>query len=255
MIGAPGSTRFEAVGFNVNINVWVCIMDNGDTYLAPNGGTVYYNLQDLSYAYNPWNLYVYGYQHDFKGTASTEGIWFNNATTGASISNSEVKDFINEPNGVILTGSSGSANASCSITTTTPPSVGSASVPSGFTKVAPIANWSKKQNGNLYYYILGWVDTRSYSAGTQEAIAMSSQEIIITRDDIPELFEFFPWERRMLNTWYSLNREGPDSTNAGLYRKTSGSWSPLKNKYSGTPNHGFRYSNGWQRSPKTGTGA
>lgn len=70
-----------------------------------------------------------------------------------------------------------------------------------------------------------------------------------------QILKYFPWERRISNVWYSLNREGSTSTSAGLFRIRNGAWSPVTNIETGNDDHGFRYNNGWQKSPKSGQGA
>ena len=76
---------------------------------------------------------------------------------------------------------------------------------------------------------------------------------------LQEVLDYYPWERHNGQTWVSLNRDGgPRSQqNTGLFRHDGTKWQPVSNSESSDPDkqHGFRYNNGWQKSPKSGQGA
>lgn len=114
---------------------------------------------------------------------------------------------------------------------------------------------SNSAHDRLYVYICGYI---YYGSVPTDDIEVHSIRVELTGSGtpgIPELFEYYPWERRIDGIWYSLNRNGGKATDAGLFRKSGGAWNPCTNRLSGEPNHGFRYNGGWQKSPKTGTGA
>lgn len=102
----------------------------------------------------------------------------------------------------------------------------------------------------IYLYAGGLID---YKSSPTSSISIPSARITLKADQPIIEQNYYPWERMISNTWYSLNRNGPDSISAGLFR-LSGSYQKCLNSDSGD-NHGFRYSNGWKASPKSGQGA
>lgn len=248
MTGVAGSSGFAAADFVTDIYVWVAVMDDGTTYLAPAGGQVYRRNGDLSYAVPDWDLSLYGCDKSFTATGDESSVWF---------SRGNVKRFYFGENIIRLSGGQGSANANGTIATMAQAQVGSDSVPSGYTQVAPISEWEVNTSGDvLYYYIIGWVDT-NYRGGTQQQVSMSSAQLRITAADNPELFEYFPWQRHVSGEWWSLNRQGPASTSAGLWRRVSGSYKRCLNRQGSASDKdcGFTYHGGWRKSPKSGKGA
>lgn len=111
-------------------------------------------------------------------------------------------------------------------------------------------------NTVIYLYAGGLID---YNSTPTTSISISAARIALNAPTpgFTQFFDYYPWERRMSNDWKSLNREGGKSTTAGLFRRSSGVWNPCTNTTSSdnSKNHGFRYNNGWQKSPKSGTGA
>lgn len=85
---------------------------------------------------------------------------------------------------------------------------------------------------------------------TEEAV-VDAIAITFTSDenpDIPKLFDYYPWNRRLSGAWASLNRDGSSQTSTGLFRRESGSWAPVLNN--GDAN-GMRYDgSSWAKSPE-----
>lgn len=111
----------------------------------------------------------------------------------------------------------------------------------------------------LYLYAGGLID---YSGSADQVISIPSVRITLRAitggGSIQSFFKYYPWERRISGTWYSLNRNGGTSTSAGLFRMVSGSWRPCTNTSGSSvtsDDHGFRYNSGWKKSPKSGQGA
>lgn len=101
---------------------------------------------------------------------------------------------------------------------------------------------------NVKVFIGGLVDYQATPTGN---VTINAMDLNFEADNgFDEFLDYYPWERKINGTWKSLNRS---ESGAGLYRKVSGSWVGLKN--GGETNHGFRYNNGWQVSPKSGQGA
>lgn len=245
MTGVPGTNGHSSAQFITDISVYICVMDDGTTYLAPNGGTVSRNLNDLTHisGWTSWPLTLYGCDKPFSAYATAGGV---------SLSDPSAKTFYTGE--LALTGANGSSNANCTVTSVSPPAKGSSYIPEGFVQVNPVSQWQRSENGDtIYYYALGYV----YNGGsvTTEAIAMNSVQFSITVQDVPELFEYYPWQRMIDREWYSLNRNGGKATTAGLFRKINGAWTPMTNIQGGSNSHGFVYNNGWQISPKSGKGA
>lgn len=112
-------------------------------------------------------------------------------------------------------------------------------------------------NTEIYIYVGGLID---YSSTPTTNISIQAKRVTLISSGtpgIPSLFDYYPWERHLNNNWMSLNREGGQSTTAGLFRKKNGSWTSCTNRVESNTNndHGFRYNNGWQKSPKSGQGA
>ena len=74
-----------------------------------------------------------------------------------------------------------------------------------------------------------------------------------------DYLDYYPWERYIDSTWKSLNRDGGPSfqQNTGLFRHDGTVWKPISNSYADDliNQHGFRYNDGWKKSPKSGQGA
>lgn len=110
----------------------------------------------------------------------------------------------------------------------------------------------------IYLYAGGIID---YASSPTSSISIPSQRIVLRASGepgIPELFKYYPWQRRINNIWYSLNRSGGSQRVIGLFRRLNNEYQPCTNKVGSTitaDDHGFRYNNGWQKSPKSGEGA
>lgn len=115
---------------------------------------------------------------------------------------------------------------------------------------------SNASHTELYLYAGGLID---YSSTPTSSISIQAARITLHSSEdpgIPVLFDYYPWERRIGGSWMSLNRDGGMSTTCGLFRKESNAWDPVLNSMgTGGKANGFRYNNGWQKSPKTGQGA
>lgn len=250
MTGAPGSGNAPADYFTTDIYLNVVVMDNGDTYLAVNGGTVDSIDPLLKVTWvTKWDLYLYGKTSSFTMTLRGQNV----LSTGGS------HRFYSGDN-VLNAGSEGEGQARVygSLPTHSLPSIGASDstvAGMGYTKVEPVSEWTR--NGNtLTYYVCGAVFTNSGLEPNEDQYLLS-QPFSITNSDIPELFEYYPWSRRINGAWKSLNREGSTSTTAGLFRRINGAWSGRTNQVDSdtTNDHGFRYNNGWKKSPKSGEGA
>lgn len=105
----------------------------------------------------------------------------------------------------------------------------------------------------IYFYAGGLID---FSSTPTTSISVKAAKIVLTSEDgfIADLFDYFPWQRRLSSKWYSLDRDGTSQNVTGLYRKVNSSWRKCTNTLSsGTSNdHGFVYNNGWQKSPRSG---
>lgn len=112
-------------------------------------------------------------------------------------------------------------------------------------------------NTVIYLYAGGIID---YSSTPTSDISIPAARIALASTGegpgIETLFEYYPWQRMINNTWYSLNREGGQSDNAGLFRMAD-VYNKCTNIQGGTASdqHGFTYNEGWQVSPKSGEGA
>lgn len=128
--------------------------------------------------------------------------------------------------------------------------------PTGWIQVPSIKTWNKDNSLKELSFYGAW--QWYFNSNVDNAQTSNSAKITIyggSGSGFEVLFEYYPWERRIDNNWYSLNREGPDSTSAGLFKK-SGAWNKALNiEGDADQSHGFRYNNGWQISPKTGEGA
>lgn len=116
------------------------------------------------------------------------------------------------------------------------------------------ADWSQ-----VYLYCAGLID---YNATPTDSISIAAARVTLTKpsQDAPwvdDWIDYYPWERMISGEFYSLNRDGGPSqqTATGLFRKVSGVYRPVGNTDSGDDDHGFRYNNGWKKSPKSGKGA
>lgn len=256
IFGTPGSGTMIRGYYYCNIAIGMAICEESDKslslYLAPRGGTIsagtkigsnradwtpiLYSYPDQFYAYWP----VGGGLSHYLGAAPPGGehIYADTVFSGAVSSTSSG-------------GTSGSV--SYTIPTANQCIIGQ-EPPSGWVKVNAWTTTSGTDpvTRSAWVWLSGAV---SYGTPTNDDVWMSSTKIQIDSTEILDiLFDYFPWERRISGTWYSLNREGPRSTTAGLFR-LNGTWTPCTNQQSGSNNHGFRYNNGWQRSPKSGQGA
>lgn len=123
-------------------------------------------------------------------------------------------------------------------------------------ELAHNADWSQ-----VYLYCAGLID---FDATPTTSISISAAQIVLEKPtnqpDVPwvdEWIDYYPWERIISGEYYSLNRDGGPSqqTATGLFRMVSNAYRPVSNTDSNDDNHGFRYNNGWQKSPKSGKGA
>lgn len=108
----------------------------------------------------------------------------------------------------------------------------------------------------LYLYAGGIID---YASTPTDSISIPAQRIVLRSTGNPpiiDLFKYYPWQRRIDNIWYSLNRKGGSQKEVGLFRLNN-EYQPCTNRMgtSTTEDHGFVYNNGWQKSPKSGEGA
>lgn len=109
-----------------------------------------------------------------------------------------------------------------------------------------------------YFYVSGPV---TFDSPVTDPVTYPAYEIAMSRNGNPwfsDFLKYYPWERMISSEWYSLNRSGGPSvqTNDGLFRKENGIWQPVYNENASTGEaNGFRYNNGWKKSPKSGKGA
>lgn len=122
----------------------------------------------------------------------------------------------------------------------------------GYIKILSLSNWPIN-NQRITLYALGMV-LSNMPTTVNEINTLNAYPLTI---DVPaKLLKYYPWERRINNIWYSLNRNGYDSTESGLFRRENGKWAPVLNSgIASEEQNGFRYKNGWVKSPKSGTGA
>lgn len=86
-------------------------------------------------------------------------------------------------------------------------------------------------------------------AGTADSVGISFTGMEV-------FFDYYPWSRRISGDFKSLNRDGTGQTSTGLFRRESGSWNQVINGEGDSGNKmGLRYNGGWNKCPKTGTGA
>lgn len=105
--------------------------------------------------------------------------------------------------------------------------------------------------GTITVYLAGVItfDQTITDAGTATAVP-------ITFTGMEVFFDYYPWSRRISGDFKSLNRDGTGQTSTGLFRRESGSWNQVINGEGDSGNKmGLRYNGGWNKCPKTGTGA
>lgn len=248
MIGTPSSPGLSPVKWDGTVKFGVCILENGDTYLKfLSGVTEWYGGLTIRTQYWPVHPVV-GY-NDF------QVYWISGQDkNNYHVSGSNVIDF-GECGTMEISGTSARWNESRSYGVSEGQDVTESQLTSnGWKKTLRLEDWPM-QAASVTLYALAMVLSNMPTV-VNDAITLDAYPLTITADDNPRLFNYYPWERRINNIWYSLNRQGPSSTDAGLFRMKSGKWEPVHNSPgNGGKANGLRYNNGWQKSPKSGTGA
>lgn len=268
IVGTAGSGSIPSGYFGVNINLWVCLMDDRSVHVAYNGGTVRANQKTgAPSGRRNWKLWMAVYHSSFQikdgpGGLSTPGKWLY---ADGGILPSEVQD----------------ANPGYQryvVPTREQAVKGSTSLPSGYEAITPYVNHQERKIG---FYISGLVE---YDERPDSEVWMGSKFIEIEDEEIiNEFFEYYPWERyaggssgsggnvdvetggsgsgdtsitqpgsgSSSSGWASLNRNGASTDSSGLHRM-DGSWVRETNKQGqdSSEDHVHRYNSGWVKSQK-----
>lgn len=117
--------------------------------------------------------------------------------------------------------------------------------------------WGTGEASRTGYVYFGGMCLFNSSQAQDTAYWTNAAKVPITA--LRDFMDYYPWERRIGNNWESLNRDGGPSVQqaTGLFRRDNTKWNPVSNTEANdaTKQHGFRYNNGWQKSPKSGQGA
>lgn len=257
LFGTPGSGTIPSGYYACDITLGVALCDDMSLWLAPMGGTVS-SVKKIGYGRKNWTPILYAYPSQFYAYWPVGGGIYHYLGAGG-----------NGPGSTAISAStvfSGCASSEADSSVESGPvsytmyNRGSATVgsepPSGYVKVNSNLRESgtNKENKTVWTWLSGAV---SYGTPDNDDIWMPSQYIEIT--GLTKLFDYYPWERDISGngSFYSLNRDGIDQTATGLLRYNGGYWDKVSNSYSDSvsdSDHGFRYNNGWKKSPESGLG-
>lgn len=254
LFGTPGKQGISAGYYRCDIDLHLALCDDMSLWIAPAGGTVAAGHKRGSNRAN-WTPILYAYPDQFYAYFPVGGHITH--YLGAEPPGGTVIDAATVFSGFESSTSSGGTEGSVSYTMY---SYGAATVgqepPSGYVKVNSniTTSGSDSSSRTAWTWLSGVV---SYGSPDTDPIWMPSQKVSISSNEILDLiFDYYPWQRRISDIWYSLNRNGSSSTSAGLFRRIDGSYSKCTNvNGDASKSHGFRYNNGWQVSPKSGQGA
>lgn len=256
MVTNPGYGGASSADFTSDIYINLVILDDGRTFIAlSKAGTPSFDSEvNLPCVTDTWRVQMYGKPSSFT-LVSGAG---SDKTTQMVVNANGSKKFYEARNVYSVSPGSNPARFKGTVQSVSLPAIGAdESVLSslGYVEVEPVKQWSwSSDKTTAYYYVAGVIFTDSGNTINDTSVSHSRQ-ISITKDDIAQLFEYFPWERRISDEWWSLNRSVPG---AGLYRMRNNSWGEAKNQFSSeitSKDHGFVYNNGWKKSPLTGKGA
>ena len=255
LFGTPGKGSIPSGYYLCDITLGVALCEDFSLWLAPMGGTVSSSNKTGS-GRKDWTPILYAYPEQFYAFwAVNEGI---KHYLGAGSDNPGSTQIYAHTvfEGCSSSWADGNNPGAVSYTMY---NRGSATVgqepPSGYVKV----NSNIKETGSspttktVWTWLSGAV---SYGIPNNDSIWLPSQRIEIS--GLTKIFNYYPWARDLSGngSFYSLNRDGADQDNTGLHRFDGSKWTRVTNAYGNASDddHGFRYDNGWKKSPESGLG-
>lgn len=257
LFGTPGSGTKPSGYYACDITLGVALCDDFSLWLAPMGGTVSAHYKVGENRRN-WTPILYSYPQQFYAYWPVGGHITHYLGSGGSGPGGTVVEASTVFSGCSSSWASDEASGPVSYTMY---DRGRAAVgqepPSGYVKV--LSNLRENNNSNpksrtVWTWLSGAV---SYGAPDNDDIWMPSKYIEIT--GLTKLFDYYPWERDVSGngSFYSLNRDGSTQDATGLHRFNGNNWTRVINNYASgisDDDHGFRYNNGWKKSPESGLG-
>lgn len=258
LFGTPGSGSNVTGFYAHDIYVHMALCDDMSLWMAPGGGTVSAGTK-IGSNRESWTPMLFAYPDRFYtwfaiGSASpTHYLGSSPDDSHGAVSASQVFS------GCESSWSDGNRTGPVSYTMyDRGTAIVGQDVPSGYLRVNAniLESGSDPVTRSAWTWLSGVV---SYGAPDNTTLWTRSVKVQISATEILDrIFEYYPWERKIVGRWMSLNRDGSRSTTAGLFRRINGIWSPCTNDESGdmSRQHGLRrISRNWAKSPKSGEGA
>lgn len=249
MIGTASSPGLDPVRWGGSISWYVCILEDGSTYMKFAGGSTN-TKSGLTIRTYYWPVVpVLGYSDFNVYWNSGESKW------DYHVSGSSTMDF-GERGTMNIDGTSASWNVSYGATFQEGNDVTHDQlIADGYKKTMNFEDWPNTNIGITMYALAAVLSNMPTTVN--DNCTLTAHPLVIDANSNPKLFKYYPWERKINGEWWSLNRNGGQSTTAGLFRKVNGVWTPCTNRTVAdtSQDHGFRYNNGWKKSPKSGKGA
>ena len=235
----PGAAHFGSAYFGCNAKIRVACTDEGDVYIALNGGSCGHNKRQLAKGSSPW----------------TE----NWGVSAKSFTISSVDDLPNgkwelgnmtvDPDPSGNGGYAVESNAIFNFPSAPSLSVGDTYIPTSgkydFGYVGNVKNLEGDHSTYFYIYVAFPVKNKS---GEFNFATVNATRILISGSWVPKIFSYYPWGRWIDGQVWSHNRSG------GRLSRYNGGWNDVKNWESDpSSSQGFRFDgNDWAVSPRTG---
>ena len=235
LFGTPGTNDLRGY-YACDLYLRIALLDDMSIWLAPAGGRISAHNKNGSNR-DEWTPKLYANKSTFSVNCPVGG--------DIEVPSTAVLVF----SGKVDSGKSGDVGAGpvwYEIPTVADAVTGS-SIPSGYVKVNgnitlegsdPI-----KRTAKVYCSGVVWYGSPSTQGATMDDTIVPLTDIIIN-----QIFDYYPWARKVSGEWRSLNRSG-----GSLKRKSGGVWQDMKNSTGNGTSKAFRKSGGsWIKSPKTG---
>lgn len=257
LFGTPGSGGIIAGYYECNIVLGVALCEDMSLWLAPMGGTVAAHYK-VGVNRRKWTPILYAYPEQFYAYWAVESPGVVHYLGPGQNSPGETHIYAS----TVFSGceSSSQEGEDPGPVSYTMYNYGAATVgqepPAGYVQVN--ANLKEQGINPTSHTVWTWLSGAvSYGTPDTDDVWMPSQKIEI--EGLTKLFDYYPWARDINSNgvFYSLNRDGSSQDSTGLHRYDSSNWTRVLNTYSDDiteDDHGFRYNNGWKKSPESGEG-